>query len=281
MLHRSSLGVATAAVVLATCGFLSTCAHGQDASQKALQPGGAAPVIVAPNRVGGRVAEAVAARRAAQAIVAQNRAEMNYVFLIDGEPIMWAPETVPAVQGGDDDDDVDERPASGQVHIDNAGFDLVFYGKGSNQRTTTDKLALILRKRIADIDRIAGSERIGELTDVQKGKLALAGRGDLQHLADRVDELRRKYQSVYVDDKDFRTKMRVIQDLGREAQELRQVSRDGPFFAGSLFVKTMRRCLGSNETTRLERLSLRTRAGGPQRPVPQPAISILRVQGAE
>jgi hypothetical protein len=73
-----------------------------------------------------------------------------------------------------------------------------------------------------------------KLTDRQRAKLKLAGRGDIKRFFDRVEESRIDFE---VQRQTFRTGRTALLRL----DPLLQVYREGPFGDGSLFAKTLRR----------------------------------------
>jgi thiol-disulfide isomerase/thioredoxin len=84
---------------------------------------------------------------------------------------------------------------------------------------------------------------ICELTDEQKKKAELAGRGDIDHLIDRIEALRKKSPS---DESNAH-----VDDLLRENEALKHLL-DGPFEKPSLFSKTLRRLLTAEQLAKLE-----------------------------
>jgi hypothetical protein len=79
---------------------------------------------------------------------------------------------------------------------------------------------------------VAGKEH--KLTDRQRAKLKLAGRGDIKRFFDRVEENRIDFE---VQRQTYRTGRAALLRL----DPLLQVYREGPFGDGSLFAKTLRR----------------------------------------
>ena len=71
-----------------------------------------------------------------------------------------------------------------------------------------------------------------KLTDSQRTKLRLAGRGDIKCLFDQVEDRRRDFEK---DGHNFRAGLAALQRL----DPLTQVYREGPFGDGSLFSKTL------------------------------------------
>jgi hypothetical protein len=72
------------------------------------------------------------------------------------------------------------------------------------------------------------------LTDLQRAKLRLAGRGDIKRFFDEVQEKRERFE---MDRRDFNTGLAAL----RRLEPLTRVYLEGPFGDGSLFAKTLRK----------------------------------------
>jgi hypothetical protein len=100
-----------------------------------------------------------------------------------------------------------------------------------------DAQAQVESRLTLEIERI---ERSCRITEEQKRKLQLAGRGDLKRLLDRVDEVRRKLH----DSKGNQAQRDVIE---KEMQPLHnQLTEDLPL-RGSMFAKTLTRTLSDHQ----------------------------------
>jgi hypothetical protein len=73
---------------------------------------------------------------------------------------------------------------------------------------------------------------VHHLSESQRAKLQLAGRGDIKRFFDQVEDKRAEFEK---DRLTFRTGLAALQRL----YPLTQVYRDGPFGDGSLFAKTL------------------------------------------
>src|SRR5262249_49011015 len=94
--------------------------------------------------------------------------------------------TTACVRADDLSDDDDGGGPPGPNAVDTARyFDGLIFGK-KDFAAARRELHLFLRERIAETDLICG------LSERQKQKLQLAGRGDLKRLFDRIDAGRRK-----------------------------------------------------------------------------------------
>jgi hypothetical protein len=104
------------------------------------------------------------------------------------------------------------------------------------------RLDHILAKRVAVIDRRYG------LSQVQKQKLKLAGRGDIERLEDRVNRQRPKYVAARRSGSD-----EVVRAAFTEANVLRSAVKSSPFGAGSLFAKAQNTILSPEQAQKYER----------------------------
>jgi hypothetical protein len=112
-----------------------------------------------------------------------------------------------------------------------------------------------LQQKIDSIDMISG------LTDIQRQKLRLAGRGDIKRLFDQIE--RQKEQLRDIDDNDVEgVRLSIEQHVVLFSEKL----RSGPFDQGSLFVKTMLKILTPEQLRREETyrqaLQMITKHGG-------------------
>jgi hypothetical protein len=130
-----------------------------------------------------------------------------------------------------------EDSLSEQIGIADASFDEVMFDKVSN---ITDARARLLRRLRANVESV---DRVCRLTDAQKQKLKLAGRGDIKRLSDRIEDLRERLQSRYFADENGRQLEAMARELSRIGSPLRREMELGPFGDGSLFAKTLRTLL--------------------------------------
>jgi hypothetical protein len=113
------------------------------------------------------------------------------------------------------------------------------------------RLEANLALRIDDFDRAC------ELTELQKKKITLAGLGDIKRYYDRVDELKRRYGGG--------TNQGQFNNIWQEMQPLQIELTNGLFGDDSLFVKTVKSTLSSDQLQRQDdlmrrRLAARRRA---------------------
>jgi hypothetical protein len=101
----------------------------------------------------------------------------------------------------------------------------------------------------AEIDRI---EQVCRLTEDQKRKLQLAGRGDIKRSFDRVEDARRRLRIARKDPKQSEAIQAEVNALSGRFEE-------GLFRDGSMFAKTLAKVLNADQTTayRVERRARR------------------------
>jgi hypothetical protein len=110
------------------------------------------------------------------------------------------------------------------------------------------QLSRLLSRKVEDLDRAC------RLSDEQKKKLHLAGQGDIEHLLDRIEELRNRSQAAHF--------AAPPDDLVRENANLKQLINIGPFENDSLFAKVQRRILPAEQLAGFEAVREVQRLGG-------------------
>jgi hypothetical protein len=98
--------------------------------------------------------------------------------------------------------------------------------------------------------RIQDLERTCNITEGQKNKLRLAGRGDIKRFFDKVEAIRRKFQQGQNDPN----------NIWQEIQPLTIELNSGLFGDDSLYGKTIRRTLSPDQTARFESLARERKA---------------------
>ncbi len=156
------------------------------------------------------------------------------------------------VAGDDVDDESGEnaRLAERQLKIADATvYAWVFTTNPFDAVGARKELETILRQKIAVADRLC------RLTDSQKEKLELAGRGDIKRLIDHAEELGTQFQLI----KNDRDKVNA---LVQKAQPLRRSLAAWLSDDDSLFVKTLGKTLTAKQAASYEPLRAVHRAGG-------------------
>ncbi len=149
----------------------------------------------------------------------------------------------------EDDSLIDETPPRDQTQfgLADANFDAWVFNNGRqgvhNRQGFDDRLTL----RLAEIDREC------RLTDAQKAKLRLAGRGDTKRFFDLLEEKHRVFQQL----KNDRNK---INDIFQQIAPLQKMVSAGVFNRSSFFGKTLGGTLTTGQNERLERVENERRA---------------------
>jgi len=117
--------------------------------------------------------------------------------------------------------------------------------------------AVAARKQLETLlmQKISGVDLVCRLTDVQKQKLQLAGRGDNKRFMDRVEGIGRQLRLLNDESTD-------IEPLVREAELLSRGAKPGFPDDNSLFVKSLAMTLTPEQLARYEPLRAVYRAGG-------------------
>src|ERR1700722_9431836 len=127
------------------------------------------------------------------------------------------------------------------THVFADEFDQLVLGDRAARLAATPRLRDLLAKRLAAVDRVC------HLSEAQKQKLTLAGRGDLKRLDDRVETQRRQFIEDRANgmlDKEHAATPQIA--------ALHDAMTTGPFAEGSLFEKTLRTVLSPTQLERYE-----------------------------
>jgi hypothetical protein len=133
------------------------------------------------------------------------------------------------LRADDDDDLVEIRPEvqrqmlQGKIRISARNIDAWIYG---NQASGRERLDASLVRKIAELARGCG------LSDDQKQKLSLAGKGDIQRFVSRVNDLKAKWESEGIPRDQFNA-------MYQETRPLHAALQQGLFESGSLYEKTL------------------------------------------
>src|SRR4051794_31427893 len=125
-----------------------------------------------------------------------------------------------------------------QVRAAASSFDLKLFGNLGTVASARVRAEALLRLQVDEVDRAA------RLTDAQRRRLELAGRGDLRRFFDRVEEKRTEYMLL-----------RDQQKLAHFVVELRTLRAEyeaGLFGPGSIFARAVATILGPEQAARRE-----------------------------
>jgi hypothetical protein len=153
----------------------------------------------------------------------------------------------PPVEGAEEEDEGNEnaveRLAIPNFVMDDNQFDQwVFGGPMNSGAARRNRLESLLTLQV---DHVA---RACNLSEIQKRKLVLAGKGDIKRFLDKVDEKRKKFEKV-------KTDQNKINEIYQELQPLQVALNSGLFNEGSLFSKTLKNTLEGEAATRFEKVA--------------------------
>jgi hypothetical protein len=150
-----------------------------------------------------------------------------------------------SARGQEDDGD---EPVRGAIRarttfvIPDQTFDNIVFGNVRGPSAAVSRFQKLLEMQIDEVDRACN------LSDGQKTKLQLAGRGDIKRYFDRIDEKRRQFQDV----KNDMNKFAVFQ---QELQPLRVDGNSAMFGESSIFAKTIPKILTADQTAQYEEIT--------------------------
>jgi len=143
------------------------------------------------------------------------------------------------------EDDAVGRGAAVDVNVmvfQQPNFDQVdnwVFGRFGGSAAARSRFDSALALRIDDLDRAVG------VTDAQRRKLTLAGRGDIKRIFDRVEELKRKFLQNQNDPNN---------NIWQAIQPVQVEVNAGQFGEGSLFQKTIKKTLSDVQAARYDSL---------------------------
>jgi hypothetical protein len=155
--------------------------------------------------------------------------------------------TVAADTTTEDDLFEDEQPrGEAQINIARGTADDLAFGQGSTAATTQSQLEARLKQEVETIDKIC------KLTDVQKRKVELAGRGDIKRLMDQAEMLKAEFEkckTIQTVDEFENWAKAVGEEGGRLGMMMTlRASRDG-----TLLAKTLKSALTPRQAAEFDR----------------------------
>ena len=120
-------------------------------------------------------------------------------------------------------------------------FDQWIFGGPRNSRAGRNKLDSLLTLQVDDVARMC------TLSEAQKKKLLLAGRGDIKRFFDLVEEKRKKFDKVKQD-------QNKIGEIYQELVPLQAALNSGLFGDGSIYSKTIRNVLSEEDSVRYHKV---------------------------
>lgn len=191
-------------------------------------------------------------------------AVINRVVLIFGELTVAEEPATPPEPTVDEIQDSADLPAEQppkprqRVILFSGTFDEVAYGSDSKPEDFQVQLENRLKLKLAEIDRVCG------LTDAQRQKLQLAGRGDISRLIERAEKLRANCDrcAEIVDLDQFQ---KWTTDLKSEASAVRSMVGSVPSNADSLLGKSMKKALTTEQVAKFARFEATPPYRAPER----------------
>lgn len=137
--------------------------------------------------------------------------------------------------------DVAVQPNQAVFMMTDDQFDQWVFGGPRNSRAGRNKLDSLLTLQIDDVARMCA------LSEDQKKKLQLAGRGDIKRFFDLVEEKRQKFQKVKQD-------QNKVGEIYQELVPLQVALNSGLFGDGSIYAKTIRKVLSDEDDARYQKV---------------------------
>jgi hypothetical protein len=131
--------------------------------------------------------------------------------------------------------------------ISNDQFEQMIFQQDRNAAGARQRLESALASQVSDIDRAC------ELTDAQKKKLQLTGRGDVKRFFDAVEAAKQKLQSINND-------AQQLQEIMQEINPLRVTLQAGLFQDDSLLHKSLRNTLTADQFAKYDAVVRERRA---------------------
>ncbi|MBI3863107.1 MAG: hypothetical protein HY290_14545 [Planctomycetia bacterium] len=151
-----------------------------------------------------------------------------------------------------DPKDVDEDAVFSRLDVED--FDsTVFGGAGHEAEDKSRKLKEMMQALMLD-----SVDWACDLSERQKQKIRLAGKGDLARLFNRVHEERRRFEELANSGQDRGLRKQLYQD----ADAARNMLESNPFAEDTMFIKSIRTSLTAEQLPRYEALRAITRVGG-------------------
>jgi hypothetical protein len=125
-------------------------------------------------------------------------------------------------------------------------FDQVVFQEYGSSSGARKRLETFLTLHADSVDRAC------KLTEAQKRKLLLAGRGDIKRFFDRYETVKRKFEQFK---NDPNKQQQMQQQVWQDASPLQVSLQAGLFHDDSIFAKSMRHTLNADQFTRYEALA--------------------------
>jgi len=148
----------------------------------------------------------------------------------------------PAARAQDDDDEV--QPAQPQFIMPDENFDMWVFGNRGNAAAARTRLDSLLLLKIDSVEQNCN------LAEGQRGKLILAGKGDIKRFFEHVEELRKKFQKL-------KTDQNRVNEIAQAARPFQTAVNSGPFGRGSFFEKALKNTLTAEQAAQYDEIDRR------------------------
>ena len=166
-------------------------------------------------------------------------------MIVVREEVAVQPPGEKADEEEDTDENVPQQAAMGVFVMNDDQFDQWVFGGGgpvNSGAARRNRLESLLTLQVDDVGKAC------KLSEIQKRKLILAGKGDIKRFLDKVDEKRKKFDKV-------KTDQNKVNEIYQELQPLQVTLNSGLFTEGSIFSKTLKKTLEGEQATRYEQVA--------------------------
>jgi len=133
--------------------------------------------------------------------------------------------------------EVEVQPVQNQFFLADQTFDQWVFGNVRTNLSPEERFDSFLALSIADVERTCS------LSEPQKRKLLLAGRGDIKRFNDRLAEARAVFER-------YRRDQNKMGEIQQETIPLAELFKDGLFGEGSFFAKSLETTLNPDQSDR-------------------------------
>jgi len=161
--------------------------------------------------------------------------------------VLLAPFSCGAVARAQEEGEDEAAMVVAQPVFADENFDQWVFQNQGNAQNGRKRIEQMLTLRTEEIDRVCG------LSEGQKKKLQLAGRGDIKRFFDRVEDARKIFQAVKHDQNKF-------QEIWQHIQPLQTELSAGLFGESSIFRKTVRTTLSAEQAASYDKIQQERRA---------------------
>jgi hypothetical protein len=156
-----------------------------------------------------------------------NQCSGMQVQVVRGVAMQAEPATADPLDIDEEEDEVAVQPMQRVFVMNDDQFDLWVFGAPRNSQAGRNKLDSQLMLQVDDVSRVCS------LSEPQKRKLQLAGRGDIKRFFEKVEEKRKKFDKV-------KTDQNKVSEIYQELVPLQAVLHSGLFNQGSFYSKTLK-----------------------------------------